>query len=84
MGVPDVWVAYVEETSEPYEYVSDNKIANQLKTNGTLKVGHFVLAQKETQKVNLEEYAKKSQVPSISVSLKENGAYSLTITMGVE
>lgn len=84
MGVPDVWVAYVQDTSIPYTYTSDETIAETLKTIGTLQIGYFVLAQKETQKVDLTDYAKKDQVPVIDATLKENGAYTLTITMGVE
>ena len=84
MGVPDVWVAYVQDTSIPYTYTNDQAIADTLKTVGTLQIGYFVLAQKETQKVNLTDYAKKEQVPKIDLTLKENGAYTLTITMGVD
>ena len=84
MGVPDVWVAYVQDTSIPYTYTSDQVIADTLKTVGTLQIGYFVLAQKETQKVDLTDYAKKEQVPVVTATLKENGAYTLTITMGVD
>ena len=52
--------------------------------NGFIQVGHFALAQKETQKVDLTDYAKKEQVPVVKATLKENGAYTLTITQGVE
>lgn len=84
MGVPDIWIAYVRDISVPYTYTTDEAIADTLKTVGTLQIGYFVLAQKETQKVYLDDLAKKSQVPVINATLKENGAYTLTITMGVE
>lgn len=84
MKVPDIWVAYVDDTHEPYTYVDDNTIAETLKTIGLLKIGYFRLGQRETEKVELVDYAKKDQVPAFSTMLKENGAYTFTISMGVE
>lgn len=59
-GIPDVWVAYVEETSVPYTYVDDNTFVNELLTNGVLQVGYYKLGYLETQKVDLTEYVKNT------------------------
>ena len=61
-GIPDVWVAYVEETSIPYTYVDDETFINELITNGTVQVGYYKLGYLETQKIDLEEYAKKNDL----------------------
>lgn len=81
--VPDIWVAFIEDTHEEYTYVDDETIVQTLSDVGTFKVGYFVLAQRETQKVYVEDLAKKSQVPVIDATLKDNGAYTLTISVGV-
>jgi hypothetical protein len=84
MRVPDIWVAYVDDTHEPYTYVDDNTIAETLKTIGLLKIGYFRLGQRDSEKVELVDYAKKDQVAKFNVMKKENGAYTFTISMGVE
>lgn len=84
MYVPDLWVVDVSENQDFYKYTNDQEIVDLINLQGVIKIGYFYLGQKETQKVDLVEYAKKSQVPVISATKKENGAYSLTITMGVE
>ncbi len=83
LGVPDLWVMLIDNYSVPYNYVSDEEIVDKLQ-NGFIQVGYYVLSALETQKVDLSEYAKKSDVPVITYQLKENGAYTLTITEGVE
>lgn len=82
-GVPDLYVYGIANTSVPYIYTSDEAIVISTETN-ILQVGYYILSQLETQKADLTEYAKKSQVPVVNATLKENGAYTLTITMGVE
>jgi hypothetical protein len=82
--VPDLWVAYRSVDNIPYTYTTDKAIIDFISGNGLLQIGYFYLAQKETQKVDLTDYAKKDQVPVITATQKENGAYTLTITMGVE
>lgn len=84
VDIPDLWVTYVENYYYPYSFESEEKVINDLKTMGFITVGYFSLCMLETQKVDLTDYAKKDQVPVISANLKENGAYTLTITMGVE
>jgi hypothetical protein len=84
VDVPDLWVMHTTDENHIYDFTSNEQFLNDLLEQGMVWVGHFVLSMLETQKVDLVEYAKKSQVPVISATKKENGAYSLTITMGVE
>ena len=84
LGIPDFWVYSVEPTSVYYTYVDDSTLANQI-SNGVVQIGYYKFSQLEGfNKQTLEQYAKKSQVPVITTQLKENGAYSLIITMGIE
>lgn len=85
LDVPDLWIAYVyEDAYVAYYYTTDEALIYEISQNGFVQVGHFTLAQKETQKVDLTDYAKKDQVPVIDATLKDNGAYTLTISVGVE
>ena len=83
IGVPDLYVYGVSSNNQPYEYINDKEIVKSTE-NGYLQIGYYQISQLETQKANLAEYAKKNQVPVINATLKENGAYTLTITMGVD
>jgi len=60
MGVPDLWVYSVEQTSIPYTYTTDEVITNELATNGYIQVGYYKLSPMETQKVNLTDYVPKT------------------------
>jgi hypothetical protein len=62
LEVPDLWVSEITETSIPYTYVSDDDFVSELKTNGFVQVGYFKLSALETQKVDLEDYAKKEDL----------------------
>lgn len=53
VGVPDLWVYSVEDSSVNYSYVDDNTIVNTLGTNTTIQVGYYKLAQLETQKADI-------------------------------
>jgi hypothetical protein len=83
IGVPDLYIYGVSETSSTYAYTNDKAVVDAT-TEGYVQVGYYLISQLETQKVDLTDYAKKDQVPVIDATLKENGAYTLTITMGVE
>lgn len=76
LEVPDLWVSEITEEINPYTYVSDDDFINELKTNGSVQVGYYKLSALETQKVDLNDYIKKD---SITLTLKDNGAYTLTI-----
>jgi hypothetical protein len=84
VNVPDLWVMGVHVVQYDYTFVSNEEFLRNLKDVGYIIIGYFVLGMLETQKVDLTDYAKKDQVPVISANLKENGAYTLTIKMGVE
>lgn len=83
VGVPDLYVYDISNNSVKYTYTNDNAIVSATE-NGYLQIGYYQISQLETQKADLTEYAKKDQVPVINTTLKSNGAYTLTITMGVE
>lgn len=84
LGVPDFWIVSVENTTIPYTYVDDQTLANQTE-NGLVQIGYYKISQLEGyNKETLEKFALKSQVPVHNVQLKENGAYSLIITVGIE
>ena len=53
VGVPDLWVYSVEDSSVTYSYVDDKTIVNSLGTDTTIQVGYYKLAQLETQKADL-------------------------------
>lgn len=60
LNVPDLWISAIEEEYTPYIYVDDDTFTNELKTNGTVKVGFYVLSALETQKVDLTDYIKNT------------------------
>ena len=60
LNVPDLWVFGIEEDSVPYIYSSDEVFVQDLKVDGRIRVGHFVLAALETLKVDLTDYVKNT------------------------
>lgn len=84
VGVPDLWVMAVSDEWVGYEFYTSKQVVEDLETNGSITIGYFTLGMLETQKVDLSDYAKTEQIPVIETTLKENGAYTLTITQGVE
>ena len=72
LSVPDLWVSEIAEESVPYTYVSDDDFIAGLNTNGSVQVGFFKLSALETQKVDLTDYAKISQVNEINTNLTDN------------
>lgn len=82
LGVPDVWVYEVSAEYKPYEYADDQTFAEAL-VNELPQVGYYVLSALETQKVNLDDYVKKTDYPStngtkagvIKISNGANGLY---------
>jgi hypothetical protein len=83
LEIPDLWIAGVEDIYKAYTYTSEEDFLADLE-EGPVWVGYYVLSQLETQKVDLSDYPTKDQVPVITTTLKENGAYTLTISMGVK
>lgn len=64
LDVPDLWVSGIAEESVAYTYVDDASLANEIKTNGSVQVGYYVLSALETQKVDLTEYVKNTDYAS--------------------
>ena len=73
VGVPDLWVAYVETTPVTYSYTSDTAFVSALETDGTVQVGYYKLAMLETQKIDLTDYASKLYVQAaIPLRIKQS------------
>ena len=60
LNVPDLWVSSIAEESVAYTYVDDDTFANEIKTNGSVQIGYYVLSALETQKVDLVDYVKNT------------------------
>lgn len=63
LEVPDLWINTIYQSHIEYTYESDEIILNQLKQDGYIQVGYFVLSALETQKVDLSTYAEISKLP---------------------
>lgn len=84
IGIPDFWVYSVEPTSVHYTFIDDSTLAEQI-SNGFVQIGYYKLSKSDGfNKQTLEKFALKSQVPVHNAQLKQNGAYSLIITVGIE
>lgn len=62
LDVPDLWVSAVSSNKNTYTYTSDDAFVSALKANGSVQVGYYKLSMLETQKVDLTDYAKKTEV----------------------
>ena len=60
VGVPDLWISEVLDTSEEYTFVDDETFVNELSANGSVRVGYYKVSQLETQKVDLNELTRLS------------------------
>lgn len=56
MDVPDFWIVRVTENSAPYHYTSDEDLVQDITTNGTIHVGYYELARRETGKIVMTNY----------------------------
>lgn len=65
VDVPDLWIFDVHEDSSEYTYVDDATFVTALKENVSLRIGHYSVAQLETQKVDLTGYCKVKLVESL-------------------
>lgn len=52
--VPDLWIYGVSSEYVKYEYVSDDIIESVLRYDGTIRVGHYVLAALESNQIVLD------------------------------
>ena len=69
LNVPDLWVMDVVGVNEPYTYTSDADFISELTSNGYVRVGCYMLAALETQKVDLTEYVTKEEFGSVETAL---------------
>lgn len=85
LNVPDLWVIDVAETSVVYSYVSDDDFVSELKTNGSVQVGYYVLGALETQKVDLTDYVKNTDYATSDKGgvVKVNETYGTRMVSGV-
>lgn len=67
VGVPDLWVAVAETTSIEYNFVSDEQFLADMKADGHVKVGFYLIAQLESG-VDLADYYNKTQTNEKFVS----------------
>ena len=62
LNVPDLWVYSVEQTSQPYTYTTDEQFLSDLRATGAIIIGHYVLSELETQKVDLTDYVERTEL----------------------
>ena len=82
LNVPDLWVSEVFEERVPYTYTTDAAFVNELNTTG-VRVGKFKFSALETQKVDLKDYATKTDLTGYAtkdyinelLGVIENGSY---------
>lgn len=60
LGVPDLWVFSVENTSNAYTYTSDSAFVEKIKADGFVQVGYFKVSMLEGEKVDLSGYQTKN------------------------
>ncbi len=58
--VPDLWISGVSDEHVEYTYTSNEDFIVDLTEDGVVQVGYFVLSALETQKVELDDYVKKT------------------------
>lgn len=62
LEVPDMWVSNIGEDWRDYVYTSDNEVVKALLSPNGLTVGYVTFSALENAKVNLEDYALKSEL----------------------
>lgn len=84
LEVPDLWVSGYEVENVPYTYVSDTDFVNELKTNGSVQVGHYILSALETQKVDLTDYVKNTDIDSELSETSTNPVENQAVTKALD
>jgi len=79
LNVPDLWVYNYASEKIDYNYVDDTTFVNTLREQGYVQVGWYLLAELETQKVDLTEYIKNDDWATGSTGgiVKVSEAYGL-------
>lgn len=60
LGVPDLWVFSVENSSVEYSYTNDSDFVAKIKSDGFVQVGYFKVSLLEGEKVDLSGYQTKN------------------------
>jgi hypothetical protein len=66
VDVPDLWVYAVEDNKEEYVYVDDSLITDALNVEGKIKIGYYVLAALESNRVVLDNVVTLDTVQNIT------------------
>ena len=74
--VPDLWVYSVENTSVQYTYTTDEDFITYTNQATGGQVGYYKLAQLETQKVDLTDYATETYVNNLFNSIVDGDEVS--------
>ena len=62
LNVPDIWIYQLTEEYKYYTYTTDEEVIDLLLSENGFHVGYYVLSALETQKVDLTEYVKNTDV----------------------
>jgi hypothetical protein len=74
LNVPDMWIYQLTNEYKYYTYSSDEEIIELSASNNGLHVGYYILSQLETQKVDLTDYQKRSELQERPILItQENG-----------
>ncbi len=65
LGVPDLWISGVYESSEPYTYIDDVTVVATLQSIGYIRIGYYQVSMLETLKQDLTNYVKNTDYASV-------------------
>lgn len=82
LEVPDLWISSNSESFEYYGYQSDDAVIEELKTNGSVHVGYYLVSQLETQKVDLTGYPTTEEMNEVITASRPN-EYELIKTIEI-
>lgn len=82
VGVPDLWVAEIVEEAVEYAYTTDEDFVNELKANDFVQVGHYKIAQLETQEASITDCIKATDIPNEerAAGVKYGTGYGIYLT----
>ncbi len=66
LGVPDLWISGVYESSEPYTYIDDVTVVATLQSVGYIRIGYYQVSMLETLKQDLTNYVKNTDYATSS------------------
>ena len=85
--VPDLWISGISDEHVEYTYTSNEDFITDLTEDGVVQVGYFVLSALETQKVDLEDFVKKTDYMSKDnygvAKMADNSLFSTNGKIGV-